>query len=171
MSELSKYQGIYSTKSIPGYGHSNHGSGALPLLLSWKPESLLDVGCGYNEFVRNVVKLLPDLNSIGVDFACPGADIIADAASLPFSLKEFDVITSFDMLEHVEPEKVDIVLSEFARVSHRFIFSICYRPSVFLWQGQNLHPTVQKESWWLDRIQNAGGIPMKNGKYIVGHWG
>lgn len=168
--ERAKYEGIYSSGKLPRYGHSNHGARALPIVQTWQPESLIDVGCGYNEFVIAARAALPGLAATGVDFACPGADLIADAAALPFKRKTFDALTAFDVLEHVAPEDVDTVLAEFARVSHRFIFSISYVPSVNKWQGQTLHPTVREEAWWLERIRAAGGAPAKHGHYITGHW-
>jgi SAM-dependent methyltransferase len=172
--ELAKYKGIYSGENprYRGYGSSNHGARALPIVEKWMPESLLDVGCGHNHFVKSVLALAqPPRVATGVDFACPGADILADATALPFEAKQFDTLTAFDMLEHVLPEQVDTVLSEFARVSRRFIFSISYVPSVIKWNGENLHPTVQPESWWLRRIMKAGGAFIKKeGHYITGEW-
>ena len=170
MTEREKYEGIYSCGTMPRYGHSNHGAQALPILQSWNPTSLIDIGCGYNEFVIKARRLIPGMRATGVDFACPGADIIADAVTLPFPRKSFDVLTAFDMLEHLLPEQVDTVLAEFARVSDRFIFSINYTPSVNKWKRQTLHPTVREKPWWIERIKAAGGIPSKHGHYITGHW-
>lgn len=173
MTELEKYRGIYSSKELTWqpYGHENCGGGAMRFMKDWKFSSLLDVGCGHNEFVKNLRRSHPELHTVGVDFACPGADLIAPASALPFADKEFDVLTSFDALEHLEPEEVTPSLSEFARVSRRFCFSICHRASVFLWQGENLHPTVQPESWWIEQIALAGGRGVqKEGRYLHGEW-
>lgn len=169
LTEKEKYIGIYSTGIYKLYGHSNHGKDALNIVLDWKPKSLLDVGCGYNEFVKQVRE--SGITSTGVDFACPGADIIAEAQNLPFSDKQFDVLTAFDVLEHLLPSDVDIVLKEFVRVSERFIFSISYSPSAYKWQGETLHPTVMPEKWWLERIEAAGGVNiLKQRRYITGNW-
>ena len=173
MEEIEKYKGIYSSTSpvFARYGHSNHGAKALPLILQWHPRRLVDVGCGYNEFAALVAKQLPTCRTLGIDFACPGADVLADAAHLPVVSKAYDVVTAFDMLEHVEPGKVMTVLHEFQRVARAFVFSISYVPSVNKWQGQTLHPTVQPESWWVERIKEAGAVRVeKFGHYIVGAW-
>lgn len=171
MTELAKYTGIFSSpKKYPHYGRSNHGKGSLPILKDMAPKSMVDVGCGWNEFVKTARREIAGLSAIGVDFACPGADLTASASSLPLSRKSVDVITSFDMLEHLLPEEVDATLEEFARVSRAFIFSISYVPSVTKWEGQGLHPTVQPEKWWLERIYAAGGVPSKRGRYITGRW-
>lgn len=172
MLEREKYEGIYSNaKQYPKYGHSNHGSRSKALLKSWKPESLVDIGCGWNEYVKEVKLDHPLIKAVGVDFACPGADILACSTKLPFSDKDFDVLTAFDMLEHITPEQVDSVLLEMNRVSKRFIFSISHVESVNKWKGQTLHPTVRSEDWWIRKIMKAGAIAIsKYGNYITGKW-
>lgn len=168
--EIEKYQGIYANPSAyRGYGHSNHGRGAAALMEGIK--SLCDIGCGHNEFVKTQRTLRADMPAVGVDFACPGADVQAAATALPFVDKQWDMLTSFDMLEHLLPEEVGPALREFARVSSRFCFSICYRASVITWQGANLHPTVQPESWWVGEISRAGGVNIRKvGNYLTGDW-
>ncbi len=175
MSEQTKYEGIYGSKSdFPSYGHSNHGRYALDLLDILKPKSLLDVGCGYNEFVHEAKKRQPHIRAVGMDFACPGADLIGDACSIPFQDKNFDLITSFDVLEHLRTEQVNIALAEMARVSCQFLLSICYCDSHYRWQGSTLHPTVQPESWWIDRLLQAGATAIEThalkARYIMGQW-
>lgn len=172
VAERAKYEGIYGAGgSYARYGHTNHGKGALGILIKWSADSLLDVGCGWNEFCKAAREALPEITATGVDFACPGADVIADATALPFADKTADVLTAFDMLEHVLPEQVDAVLAEFARVSRRFIFSISHVASVIKWKGENLHPTVRGLNWWLLRIMRAGGCKIeKRGRYITGEW-
>ena len=172
MTELDKYQGIYANpERFPKYGHSNHGRGAARLLTKWQPASVLDVGCGWNEFAGQMREEMPGARIVGVDFACPGADVIAPLTALPFADKEFDTITAFDVLEHLRPDEVDAALAEMARVSGRFIVSISYVPSVNKWQGQNLHPTVRPEEWWMIKLMQAGAAQLaKHGRYIVGSW-
>lgn len=172
MNEIHKYNGIYASPEHGNYGHVNHGAKALKLLIKAPPVSVVDVGCGWNEFCGLVRDSLPTSRCVGVDFACPGAEVKAEAHEMPFADKEFELLTAFDMLEHVTPEMVDVVLAEMARVSHRFIFSISYVPSKRTWQGENLHPTVQPEEWWITRIMRAGGINIaKWGRYLMGTWG
>lgn len=172
MAEIEKYLGIYAAPAqFPTYGHSNHGARSMGLLLKWQPESLLDVGCGYNEFVTSLRAHKPEIRSVGVDFACPGADLNAAAKALPFGDKEFDVLTAFDVLEHVPPDEVDATLAEMARVSRRFIVAISYVASVNKWKGETLHPTVKPEDWWKIRLIRAGAVGLQNhGRYITGQW-
>lgn len=169
MTEKQKYDIIYSENKIPGYGHSNCGKNFLPFLNDVK--SLVDIGCGHNQFSKLVKKQNPSARVLGVDFSCPSADIIANATSLPFKRKEFEWATSFDMLEHLLPEEVDIALGEISRVSTYFCFSICYRDSVYKINDLTLHPTVRSEEWWTKKIEKAGGVVQKTGRYLYGKWG
>ena len=155
---------------MPKYGHSNHGARALPILEKWKAESVLDVGCGYNEFARMAREKM-GIECVGADFACPGADVICPANKLPFADAQFDVVTSFDMMEHLIEGEVDSVLDEMKRVSKRFDVSISYQESVNKWKGQTLHPTVRPEEWWIKRLIRAGAIEIKKqGRYLTGRW-
>lgn len=168
MQEIEKYRAIYSDPGRwPRYGHTNHGRKALPLVEG--ASSVVDVGCGHNEFAKELRGA--GKHAVGVDFACPGADIEAPADALPFGKLDFEVITAFDMLEHLRPEEVRPVLREFARVSRRFVFSISYVPSVYQVKGETLHPTVKPEDWWIARIEEAGGRVERSGRYLHGEWG
>ena len=172
IAEIEKYKGIYANATaFPRYGHSNHGARAVRIIQKWGSPSVLDVGCGYNEFAAQLKHAMPSVRAIGVDPACPGADLTAEATRLPFGDKEFTVVTSFDMLEHLPECEVETALAEMARISNAFIFSISYVPSVNKWKGQTLHPTVRPETWWIEKIIKAGGMHIeKNGRYITGHW-
>lgn len=168
--EEQKYRALYASCELPRYGHSNHGRAALGIVLGWQPESLIDVGCGFNEFVKSF-RGASEVRAVGVDFACPGADVNASASSLPFQDAEFDVLTAFDVLEHIIPGDVTKVLAEMARVSRRFVFAICYGPGKARWKGQTLHPTIRDENWWIDQIEKVGGTDVcVNGRFITGRW-
>lgn len=168
-----KYDGIYGPGGLPGYGHSNHGANALEWLAE-RHTSVLDVGCGHNEFVKAWRQRHPEVYSMGVDFACPSADSIAPATALPVLPEHeqpFSLVTAFDVLEHLPEDEVMPALREMARVARWYCFSIATAPSRILWQGQNLHPTVRPLDWWLDRIREAGGVSeMGPPGYVYGRW-
>lgn len=178
-----KYEGIYGPGGLPGYGHSNHGANALEWLVQ-RHTRVLDVGCGHNEFVkawrklkqpepttRELVEQLLGHKCCGVDFACRSADLMAPATALPFTDGQFDLVTAFDVLEHLPEHEVLPALREMARVSRWYCFSIATAPSRILWQGQNLHPTVRPLDWWHDRIREAGGeSEMGPPGYVYGRW-
>jgi SAM-dependent methyltransferase len=133
------------------YGHEAGGKKHIRLIKkSIKPTSILDVGCGYNELAGFLNK--DGIKTIGVDFACPGADIIADASNMPFGDKEHDLITSFDMLEHIPEDELDLVFQEFRRVANKFLYKIALRGAPSRIDGEQLHPCVKTVDWWEDKI-------------------
>ena len=135
----------YSRKK---YGHVNPGRHYMSLLLQC--ESVLDVGCGHNRLALTLRK--SGVSACGVDFASPAADVIADMLHLPFFDKQWDMVTAFDVLEHLRPEQVQPGIMELRRVSRRFLFKISYRASAMTVNGQNLHPTVHDQAWWKSRL-------------------
>ena len=137
------------------YGHSNEGKNYLSQILALKPTSIVDIGCGGNEFCASVKRrkryFFNRIKCIGVDIACPEADVIAPANDLSFaSNKEFDLLTSFDCLEHVPEEEIDEAFSEFKRISRRVFLQICLEESPTLMDGQPLHVCIKPKEWWLD---------------------
>ena len=172
MEEKSKYDYIYTHPNLyKTYGKSTHGRRAIPFLSKWDADSLVDIGCGHNLFKKEFIDSTSCKSVVGVDFSCESADVISDAQELPFVDKQFDVLTSFDMLEHLLPETVDTVLSEMARISRRFCLSISYVKSITKVKGQPLHPTVRTKGWWKSRLMRAGAIKIReHGGYICGEW-
>ena len=171
MTELEKYQGIYGSVDFSQYGHTCHGARAVPIVARWQPKRVIDVGCGHNEFAQRLRQSLPEASVIGADFACTSADLICWAHQIPGPDKDFDVVTAFDVLEHLPPEDVDKTLSEWSRIAERFCVSISYVDSKNRWQGQTLHPTVRPEGWWIDRLMRAGAVEIKiEGRFIHGRW-
>jgi len=142
--------------SRKNYGHENNGKKFLRFIIKdLKPESIVDVGCGHNEFCQMLRQKLP-IAAVGVDCSCPSADIQADADNLPFEDESFDLLTSFDMLEHIPPDEIDKVLSEFKRVSKRFLLQISLRQAPSRIDGEILHPIVKPADWWMKKLEEFG---------------
>lgn len=162
--ERDKYVALLRDK--PDYGSTNHGKGIFEHLLSLRPASVVDVGCGHNDFAR--MCLHEGVHAIGVDFANTRADVISPAHQLPFHDGEFDWLTAFDLLEHLLTDEIDEVLTEFCRVAKTgLMFSICYRDSKITWKGETLHPTVKPEQWWIDVLSKYIHVKKFDG-YLYG---
>ncbi len=101
--------------------------------------SLLDVGCAKGFMMHDFVTLIPGITVKGVDiaeYAITNAmeDMkphcqIANAISLPFADKSFDLIISVTTLHNLERDELAIALSEIERVKgkHSFITLDAYR--------------------------------------------
>ena len=171
--EKELYDKIYANLST-GYGHSNHGKIWIDFIFQSQPKSWLDVGCGYNELIKEVRENTSIEDSWGIDFSCPGADQNCDILELPFPDKRWDFITAFDVMEHLLPEQVPFGLKEMIRVSKRFAFTIAFRKASTEIDGKNAHPTVWPAETWTEEIEKAGGIIWKKsnpgGGFFIGEW-
>ena len=174
--EQEKYLKLFAQE---GYGSFNHGKPAMPFIAErfnesqddWEDVSfwknLLDVGCGSGAFCLQNEKY-PYEEIIGMDFASipeEGVEyskqlkfIRGDALDIPYPDNYFELITSFDVLEHLLPEDVGFALNELKRVcSGEMLLKPAYRESHAKGvEGEDLHPTVKPESWWIEMIEKTG---------------
>lgn len=136
------------------YGHSNEGKIHYERVLALRPKSIIDIGCGGNEFCSNLKKrkryFFSKKKFLGVDIACPYADIISPAHHIPsVGDKEFDLLTSFDCIEHIPIEEIEDSFKEFARISRRVYLQICLEFSPTTIDGEALHVSIYPKNWWL----------------------
>lgn len=103
--------------------------------------SILDFACGKG----TLAKALPDLPIAEYDPAIPGKEATPEPAEL---------VICTDVLEHIEPQCLDAVLTDLARVTKRkLLFDICIVPSVKkLPDGGQTHQILETPDWWKERI-------------------
>lgn len=95
-------------------------------------QNLLEIGCGYGKQLKNFAA--QDVFLAGCDFSrpqllrakefCPevAAHLVeADASSLPYPDKSFDVVLSSAVILHNDHEKARRILSEIIRVSRKYV--------------------------------------------------
>lgn len=129
--------------------------------------TLLDVGCGKTRYVRNLLDtgqiqsgLTIDISPIAVRYQIIGhwvASIVMSVTNIGFNEDAFQVVTCFDVLEHLEPGNVDQAISELIRVaSDLIILTVNPYPSERL--GHELHRTVQPYQWWSDKFKALSAV-------------
>lgn len=112
--------------------------------------SVLDYGCGQGSLKRAVMaKPRPGLRFDEYDPAIPGKDGIPCFA---------DLVVCTDVLEHIEPDRIDAVLAHLKMLARKAIFAaISLKESnKVLSDGRNAHLIIQPENWWLQRLEQAG---------------
>ena len=94
------------------------------------------------------------VNSVSVDRDDISFDFGYSAHELPYSDNQFDLVTSFDVLEHIIEEDVSTVLGELIRVAKkRVIFSVCCRGSGWMRDKiGELHCSGKDKDWWTEKI-------------------
>ena len=109
--------------------------------------TILDYGCG-REFLQ---ELLPQFIVDGYDPA------IEDLSERP---EPHDLVVCLDVLEHIEPHKLEAVLNDLERCTQKVLYvNICVVPSFkFLPDGRNAHLIVKPLEWWLPKLWRRWAI-------------
>lgn len=136
----------------------------LPLV---RPKSLLDVGCAKGEFIKWAERL--GIKARGVDISQEAirearknshSDYeVADISSLPYKNNEYDLVTSFAVLEHISEKELDQAIKESYRVSRKCIFhQICVKDGLFERNQHYLldpsHVTIKESFWWQEKFKS-----------------
>src|SRR5689334_20409854 len=87
------------------YGTSGKANPKVIKALIQPGDTVLDYGCG-----KRTLEQAMDYPIINYDPAIPGCDSIPDPA---------DIVYCGDVLEHIEPDKLDAVLADLVRVTKR----------------------------------------------------
>jgi ubiquinone/menaquinone biosynthesis C-methylase UbiE len=113
--------------------------------------SYLDVGCGQGDMLDEALKLGFSLvkGTEIVTALIDGARVVrAEVHALPFPDKGFDVVTMFDVIEHLLPGDDELACRELARVArHHVILTANNRPS-FNKAGDDLHINRRPYDEW-----------------------
>jgi len=157
--ERDKYLWIYEQSKNKSYGKRNFGFGAYEIILNLQPQSLLDVGCGRGRLVEWAKT--QGIDAVGLDFAS-GYGVCADLVDMPFDDNSFDVVTAFDVLEHLRHEDLELGLDEICRFAKsHLVLSIGYGPSkVMTPEGPlQLHPICTRDrQWWTPILARRGKV-------------
>lgn len=103
----------------------------------YKPKSFLDIGCGTGKTVRSLRKMGVDAHGLEVSkdaISLSKPDIRpylhkGDITKLPFKDNEFEMVGTFNVLEHVERSKMRKAIEETIRISSRYILHKVYTPN------------------------------------------
>lgn len=113
--------------------------------------SYLDVGCGRGEMLRHA-ELLKFEKARGVEVVPALADgervLFAEGFALPFPDKSWDVVTLFDVIEHVLPGDDELLVRELARVARRHVLITANNMSSLLPDGTELHINRRPHAEW-----------------------
>lgn len=141
-----------------GLGHSGrkHAAEVLAVAAWCGARSILDYGCGAGTLAKALAETLPpawpfetwpDVRQY--DPAVPGRDTLPDEA---------DLVVCTDVLEHVEPERLQTVVRHLRRLTRRAaFFVIATTPgSKTLPDGRNAHLIVREAEPWQVWLEHNG---------------
>ncbi len=122
-----------------------------------KIENMLDYGCGKGFFYDNSfyikeekIKPLKKLWDIEIDLYDPCYEKYSHLSSK----KNYDLVISIDVLEHIPRQDIDWVLNRIFSISKKYVFLnvACYYANALLPNGSNAHINVNNKDWWFDKI-------------------
>ena len=121
--------------------------------IAWKsPSSLLEVGCGPGLLLRELGRVSKirlegiDCSPWAVEHRVFPAVRLGFASDLPYEDKEFDLVFSHDLLEHIPVSHLEAVLTELARVGQRNYHIISCGSLVD--DRDITHVTMKPIRWW-----------------------
>lgn len=146
-----------------GNGGQKHVEPLLRIIEEYNPKSVLDYGCGHWT-ILSVLSLklgtkIPKLG--GYD---PG---IPSRATLP---EPADLVFSTDVLEHIEPDKLESVLDHIRTLTLRVAYLNVHtsKATAILPDGRNAHLIQQPREWWQAKFESRfisveylGGGPIR----------
>lgn len=127
----------------------------LRLALECKAEDILDYGCGKQTLAEALTD--SDYGVAGNALRFTGKKIIGyDPAleGLDEPPEPADLVICGDVLEHIEPECLDAVLDDLARVTKKTLFVVVSTipAKKKLKDGRNAHLIVKPMEWWMPKI-------------------
>jgi SAM-dependent methyltransferase len=113
-----------------------------------KPTSILDFGCGKGKLVQRLIEDYPDVAVTGYDPGNRQFDTTLEG-------RHADLIISTDVLEHVEPEHIDLTLKYLSTKSRYVYHLIALSPAkLILPDGRNAHLIQESPEWWKQKFLN-----------------
>lgn len=136
-------------KNPRGYGRrGEHWSATVvEIARRYDAQSILDYGAGEG-------RLGAVLREEG--FVCRDYDPAVPGMDTPPLFA--DLVVSTDVLEHIEPEKLDAVLAHIRLLARKAVFFVasCRPANKRLPDGKNAHLIIQNGRWWNARVRRAG---------------
>lgn len=135
-----------------GFGGSGHKHAATVIGFAdmLGAETILDYGCGENTLRKKLHEM-----------QWPGKINEYDPARRKYSKlpSPADLVVCTDVLEHVEPKKLQHVLAHLCALTLKGCFLvIATRPAnKILPSGRNAHLIIEGHDWWRERIMSASG--------------
>lgn len=129
-----------------------------------RPSSVLDLGCGEGFWMKAFHDYWKVTDLVGVDgdwvdttrFACPEGKFLPHDLNQSINLdRQFDLVISVEVAEHLRPESADGLVESIARHGRVVVFS-----AAIPHQGGQNHFNEQWPGYWVERFRQRGFTPI-----------
>jgi hypothetical protein len=139
---------LHLDKSRPrGFGGKIKDLGEFYTFMNkWQPSTLLDYGCGKGIILAHLKEKYPQTTIFGYD---PAVNLYEKNSNI-----KVECLFSNDVLEHIEPNYINDVLTHINLLAEKFIWlRIDTLPArKKLPDGRNAHLILENKDWWENRI-------------------
>ena len=155
---LELQRAYHAEKDHYGTMGSRYVDGVRQLIKDVGAKSVLDYGCGKGTLRKELGDIVREY-----DPAIPGKDGEPEPA---------DIVVCTDVLEHIEPDKLDSVLEHMRCLGQWFFLVIATRPAEKdLPDGRNAHLLIHDAAWWKSVLESRFDIkqfdPNEHGVFIT----
>jgi len=165
------YAGQKSQKGNPVYSKSSFGGVVEDITYKYRaswikknidPRTCLDIGCGMGQLVGELRKKNIDARGIEIStYALEKASVnvkdylsFGDIVDIPYDDNSFDLVVSYDVLEHLERSHLQRAIKESIRVSRRWVLHKVYTRENkwihFLHDKDHSQRSVLTQEYWLN---------------------
>jgi len=147
-----------------GGGGHKHKERVIELAREYECKSLLDYGAGQQTLSRVIQTKFPDVFESIQDYD-PGVPTISEPP------QPADLVVCTDVLEHIEPEYLENVLSELYDLTQKviFLYIATITTDKILKDGRSAHLIVEPPCYWADRLSRAGFSNLVACENVVPH--
>lgn len=143
MAYIDQYRTLHRTR-IYGASSQKKSPFIIPHVQRLGPLSAIDYGCGQSSLDR-------ELKEAGVETVYRYDPAIPTYAARPE--RDFDLLVSVDVLEHIPEHELDDVLSDMRSLARHALIIVDTEEAVqILPNGQNAHATIRPHGWWRQRL-------------------
>lgn len=134
-------------------GWGKHGHSHLPEVMKHARElgaqTIVDYGCGRGTLKPAVEGEDQSMRVFEYDPGIPGKDILP---------KPGDMLVCTDVLEHIEPEKINAVLRHIFLLSRKGAYLVIStgKARESLPDGRNAHLIIEPKEWWEEKLRESG---------------
>lgn len=137
---------LHQTNEFYGMSGQKHTQAIINMAAGIDSQDVLDYGCGKSTLAKNLPFTIKQYDPA-----------IAKHSELP---EPADIVVCTDVLEHIEPECLDDVLTNLAALTKKGCYlTASTRPAQKkLSDGRNAHLIIENGNWWLAKLMQYFSI-------------